>query len=116
MTLTARLLGAILLLAAATPAVSASPRSTITAMRGQQATEWHRSIVDLNLVDSYYGDPANPPIWIEGNKLAPAAAELLEALTRADEDGLDPDDYLTREILDTDRLATTRTPPVTSWP
>ena len=42
---------------------------------------------------------------MQGGKLAPAAAELLEALTRADEDGLDPDDYLTLQLLETDRLS-----------
>src|SRR5262245_36321408 len=94
-----RLLGALGRLLGPAAAPAASPRTAIAAMKGRQAAEWRRSIVDLNLVGSYYDDPANPPIWIEGNKLTPAAAELLEALTRADEDGLDPEDYLTRAIL-----------------
>jgi L,D-transpeptidase YcbB len=95
----------VLLVAVAGGASDASPRSAISALKGRQALEWRRSVVDLNLVGSYYDDPANPPIWVEGYKLTVAAAELLEALTRAQEDGLDPDDYLTRVILDADHLS-----------
>ena len=49
-----------------------------------------------------------PPTRRSGSKnsgLTPAAAELLAALSAADEDGLDPDDYLTRAILETEAVA-----------
>ena len=104
MTLMVRLAGVLVLLLGAPAVADASPRTAITAMKGREATEWRRSTIDLTLASSYYDDPANPPIWVAGGKLTAAAAELLEALTRADEDGLDPDDYLTDAILETDML------------
>ena len=39
--------------------------TAIAAMKGRQATEWRRTVIDLNLVGSYYDDPANQPIWVE---------------------------------------------------
>ena len=100
-----RLLGALALLIIATFAVHASPETAIAAWKGRQATEWRRTIIDLELVNGYYDDPANAPIWVRNGKLTSAAAELLEALTRADEDGLDPEDYLTRAILEAETLS-----------
>src|SRR5262245_17650573 len=99
-----RLLGALALLFGTATVVHASAEASISALRGRQATEWRRTTIDLTLVSSYYDDPANPPIWVKSGKPTPAAAELLESLTRADEDGLDPDDYLTRALLETTTL------------
>jgi murein L,D-transpeptidase YcbB/YkuD len=100
-----RVFAALALLFSAVSAVHATPETAIAAMKGRQAAEWRRTIIDLNLVSSYYDDPANGPIWVVNGRLTPAAAELLESLTRADEDGLDPDDYLTRAILETDHVS-----------
>ena len=74
-------------------------------MKGRQVAEWRRTVIDLGLVGSYYDDPANQPIWVNNGGPTPAAAELLEALSRADEDGLDTNDYLSGPIIDTNRLA-----------
>ena len=104
MALIIRLIGVLVLVLAGSTAGEASTRSAISALKGRQATEWRRSLIDLELLGGYYDDPANSPIWVQGGRLAPAAAELLEALTRADEDGLDPDDYLTLQLLETDRF------------
>jgi murein L,D-transpeptidase YcbB/YkuD len=82
----------------------ASTESAIAALKGRQAAEWRRIVIDLELVSSYYDDPANSPIWVADGALTPAAAELLAALTAADEDGLDPDDYLTRAIMETEKV------------
>ena len=87
-------------------AVNASPQAAISAMKGRQAAEWRRTVIDLNLVGSYYDDPANQPIWVKNGGPTPAAAELLEALSRAGEDGLDTNDYLSGPIIDTHRLTT----------
>jgi murein L,D-transpeptidase YcbB/YkuD len=96
---------ALMLMLCAASAVHASPQAAISAMKGRQATEWRRTVIDLNLVGSYYDDPANQPIWVKNASPTPAAAELLEALSRAEEDGLDTNDYLSEPIIDADRLA-----------
>jgi murein L,D-transpeptidase YcbB/YkuD len=77
----------------------AGPRETIAAMRGQQATEWRGSVVDLNLVGPYYAKPANGMIWVSNGRPTKAAAELVKAIGLAPEDGLDPADYMAALIL-----------------
>lgn len=104
MTVFVRLLGVLALVLGAAGAAHASTETAIAALKGRQAAEWRRTVIDIDLVSGYYDDPANPPIWVRGGRLTAAAAELLEALTRADEDGLDPDDYLTRAILETETV------------
>jgi murein L,D-transpeptidase YcbB/YkuD len=104
MALFVRLFGALALLVAMAGNAGASTESAIAALTGRQATEWRRTVIDLELVSSYYDDPANPPIWVANGALTPAAAELLAALTAADEDGLDPEDYLTRAIMETETV------------
>ena len=93
-----------------------SAQAAISAMKGRQAAEWRRTVIDLNLVGSYYDDPANQPIWVKDGSPTPAAAELLEALSRADEDGLDHRrlSELARSSTPTGLPATTM-PPATSW-
>ena len=105
MMLIVRFACALALTLCATGAVHASPQAAISAMKGRQAAEWRRTVIDLNLVGSYYDDPANQPIWVKNGSPTPAAAELLEALSRAEEDGLDTNDYLSEPIVDTGRLA-----------
>jgi L,D-transpeptidase YcbB len=78
---------------------AASPHSAIAAMRGQQATEWRGVVVDLNLVGPYYAKPANGLIWVRNGRPSQAAADLVEAIGLASEDGLDPADYLTALVL-----------------
>src|SRR5262245_37070456 len=99
-----RLLGALALLVATSGLAQASTESAIAALEDREATEWRRTIIDIELVSSYYDDPANPPIWVANGALTPAAAELLAALSAADEDGLDPEDYLTRAIMETETV------------
>ena len=95
---------ALALMICAASAVDASPRDAISAMKGRQVAEWRRTVIDLGVVGSYYDDPANQPIWVNNGSPTAAAAELLEALSRADEDGLDTNDYLSDPIIDSNRL------------
>ena len=104
MTKLVRLLAALALMLCGITAARASTETVIATMKGRQATQWRRTIVDLNLVGSYYDDPANAPIWVDGGKPTAASSELLEAISRADEDGLVVDDYLSGPIVDTKRL------------
>ena len=105
MTKLVRLLAVLALMLCGITAARASTETVIATMKGRQATQWRRTIVDLNLVGSYYDDPANAPIWVDGGKPTAAASELLEAISRADEDGLVVDDYLSGPIVDTKRLS-----------
>ena len=104
MVLIVRFACALALMICAASAVDASPRDAISAMKGRQVAEWRRTVIDLGVVGSYYDDPANQPIWVNNGSPTAAAAELLEALSRADEDGLDTNDYLSDPIIDSNRL------------
>lgn len=85
-------------------AAEASPHDVISSMNGRQATEWRRTVVDLNLVGAYYEDPANGLIWIADGQPTQAARDLYEALGRAGEDGLDEGDYLPRALAQPERV------------
>ena len=116
MVLIVRFACALALTLCAASAVQASPRDAISAMKGRQVAEWRRTVIDLSVVGSYYDDPANQPIWVKDGAPTAAAAELLEALSRADEDGLDTNDYLSGPIVDSEPAGrATTTPPATSW-
>ena len=58
MTKLVRLLAVLALMLCGITAVRASTETVIATMKGRQATQWRRTIVDLNLVGSYYDDPA----------------------------------------------------------
>jgi murein L,D-transpeptidase YcbB/YkuD len=80
-------------------AAIASPQAAIAAMRGQQATEWQGTVVDLNLVGLYYANPANGMIWVSNGRPTKAAADLIKAIGLASEDGLDEADYVTTALM-----------------
>jgi len=67
----------------AVPGTQAAPRDIITRMKGQQATQWRRTVIDLNLVGEYYADPANAPLWVKNGKPTQAAKDLYDALGAA---------------------------------
>lgn len=96
--------GLLLGLVAASP-LYAAPETAIAAMKGRQAAEWRRTVVDLNLVGSYYEDPANHPVWIENGRPSEAAKDLYAAIGRAAEDGLDEADYMPRALAQPQRIS-----------
>ena len=92
-------------LSIASMAAEASPRDVISSMKGRQAAEWRRTVIDLNLVGAYYDDPANSPIWVSGGQPTQAARELYDAIGRAAEDGLEEGDYLPRALAQPERIS-----------
>lgn len=96
--------GLLLSLLAASP-LHAAPETVISGMKGRQAAEWRRIVVDLNLVGAYYEDPANRPVWIENGKPSQAAKDLYAAIGRASEDGLDEADYMPRVLTEPQHIA-----------
>lgn len=83
------------LIGLAAPAHS-SPHDVIADLAAQQAQaiEWRGVTIDLNKVLDFYSQPDSGTIFIEGTKLSPAGAELVVALGKAREDGLEPKDYI----------------------
>lgn len=76
----------------------AAPMDIIAGLADHQAIEWRRMVIDLNLVGPYYRSDAASPIWIEDGRMTGHAAALLDAIGRADEDGLEGTDYLPRSL------------------
>jgi L,D-transpeptidase YcbB len=74
----------------------ASPHDVILGLErdGAQAIEWRDVTIDLNKLLPYYVKPDAGSIFIEGNKLSTTGAELVVALGRSSEDGLDSKDYI----------------------
>ncbi len=76
--------------------VHASPHDVILSLdqEGAQAIEWRGVTIDLNKLLPYYTKPDAGSIFIEGTKLSTTGAELVVALGRSSEDGLDSKDYI----------------------
>ena len=74
----------------------ASPQDVIADLAAQeaQAIEWRGVTIDLNKLLDFYARPETGTIFINGTKLSPAGAELVVALGKAREDGLEPKDYI----------------------
>jgi L,D-transpeptidase YcbB len=74
----------------------ASPHDVILSLDqdGAQAIEWRDVTIDLNKLLPYYTKSDAGSIFIVGNKLSQTGAELVVALGRSGEDGLDSKDYI----------------------
>ncbi len=74
----------------------ASPHDVILSLEqeGAQAIEWRDVTIDLNKLLPYYTKPDAGSIFIEGSRLSKTGAELVVALGRSGEDGLDSKDYI----------------------
>ncbi len=59
-----------------------------------QAIEWRGVTVDLNKLMPYYVSSGAQTVFIEGNHLSPAGAELVAVLSNSRLDGLDSSDYV----------------------
>lgn len=81
-------------LAVCVPTALAFSPDRFTDLRDRQAIEWRGLVVDLNVLNSYYSDDGATPLWVNGTRPSPLASDLFDALSRAQEDGLDGGDYL----------------------
>lgn len=86
-----------------TIAASASPSAIVQSLSQSQAMTWRNQVVDLNHISDYYRD-GNGLLFIQGRKRTALADDLLRDIRRAYNDGLEPEDYLSRELLQTDPL------------
>ena len=66
----------------------------LAGLKGRQALEWRGMVVDLNAVMAYYDDPSARILWVERGAISARGQDLLQAIARAGEDGLDGRDYL----------------------
>jgi L,D-transpeptidase YcbB len=84
----------------------AGPHDVILSLAAEdaQAIEWRGVTVDLNKVMPYYVRPDAGTIFVEGNHLSDVGSELVAALGRAGEDGLDTGDYVARPFGSLNRL------------
>ncbi len=83
-----------LVVAAITSPAAALQRSDLGALAGRQAMEWRGIVVDLNAVMAYYSDPSAQILWVERGRVSARGQDLLRAIDRAGEDGLEGRDYL----------------------
>lgn len=82
------------------PAVSAQALSA-----GEpQALNWRGAVVDLNPTANFYAKDTGGPVWTVSGRPGPRAAELVDAIDRAEADGLSPDDYLSDSLREPGRL------------
>lgn len=83
-------LGLVLALTAANPAAAFD-----RVFGDAQATRFDGALVDLNVASAYYQNEDKPDIWIENGRPSVRARELVEAVEKVADDGLNPSDYLT---------------------
>ena len=100
--------GALLALVLESQAIAASPAEAVLRQlqsgAGVAATE--RNATDLALLARFYEERQLRPLWITGQAATRRAHALTAILEKADQDGLDPDDYgatAIRTLLDTTR-------------
>ena len=97
-------LALVLALFVTTPAMAAAPTDIRAAISDRLArTQGPASIgdmaLDVALLGRIYGPADFAPLWVGGAKAAAKAAAIVDRLKRADEDGLDPNDYGVSAIL-----------------
>lgn len=85
-----------IMLSATITTCTASPLSVIVGLNGDgvQAIEWRDVTIDLNKLLPFYARPDARAIFIDGTKLSKTGADLVVALGRSGEDGLDSKDYI----------------------
>jgi len=71
----------------------ASAANVSRLMRGD-AIKWNGTVIDLDPLKKYYRGRLGKGIWTGRKGLSKKGMELLSVLERADEDGLEPRDYL----------------------
>lgn len=87
----------LLVLLVAAPA-SAAPDDAIATMAGKQVADWRQLVIDIDPLSGAYADGFDAAVWVEDGNPSIRAAELIDAITRASEDGLEAVDYLPRAL------------------
>ncbi|MEM0899520.1 MAG: L,D-transpeptidase family protein [Pseudomonadota bacterium] len=90
----ARIVMCVLAIVVSTHSAKAFSNAEFAALDGRQAIEWRGIVVDLNTLNDFYLTPNARSLWVDGTQLTALAGDLFDALSRAEEDGLESADYL----------------------
>src|SRR5262245_35592463 len=90
------------------PVRSQTPSPIEAALRRPPAASARTGLEDaLPAVSGFYASRGYQPVWSGPTGLNSSGASVMRALARADEDGLNPEDYVPKALAD---LAAQRTP------
>lgn len=89
-----RVLTLLLALVLAGTSAAASPEDIIPTLAAKQVSDWRQAVVDTDILGGYYTDHGGQSLWIENGQPSVRAVELVDAIKRAAEDGLEASDYL----------------------
>lgn len=71
----------------------ASFDEAVATLANRQVADWRQLVVDNDLLNSYYAE-GGTPVWVENGNPSSRAGDLIAAISKAYEDGLDASDYL----------------------
>ncbi len=75
----------------------AASQDVVATLAEKPVADWRQVVVDTDLLDSYYSE-GGAPIWTKNGKPTKRAVELIDAIGKSAEDGLDAVDYLPRAL------------------
>lgn len=93
-----RLLSILLVLLSVATPTTAAPDDAIATMSGKQVADWRQIVINTEPLSGVYANGIGAAVWIEDGSPSVRAVELIDAIARAGEDGLEAADYLPRSL------------------